>query len=96
MSYDPREMALDAIRGARPPAHSGLKDFVSVEGVHALAAALEKAAGTASQESQIEVLSKERDDLQEEVDNLREDLTQAENDLKEADAKIAGAVECLQ
>lgn len=42
-SYDPRQMAQDALRLAEPPAHSGLKSFVSEDGVIALAAALEVA-----------------------------------------------------
>lgn len=95
-TYDPREMALDAIRGAKPPAHSGLQDFGSSEGVHALATALEDAVGTGSQEEEIERLSKKRDDLQEEVNDLRGDLKQAESDLKDANAKIGGAIGCLQ
>lgn len=42
-SYDPRQMAQDALRLVEPPAHSGLKSFVSEEGVVALAAELETA-----------------------------------------------------
>lgn len=95
-SYDPREMASDALRGARPPAHSGLKDFVTPEGVHALAAALEDAVGTKSQDEKIESLKKERDDLQSDVDDLEDKLKKSQGDLRAASAKITEALECLQ
>lgn len=42
-SYDPRQMAQDALRLAEPPSYSGLKSFVSEEGVIALATKLEAA-----------------------------------------------------
>lgn len=95
-TYDPREMASDAIRGAAPPAYSGIKDFVSTEGVHALATALEESVGTESQEKRIEALEKERDDLIEETNGLRADLAQAQDDLKDANKKIQEALECLR
>lgn len=83
-TYDPREMALDAMRGATPPPYSGIKDFVSAEGVYALATALEESIGTENQEEEIERLTKERDDLQEDANTLQSDLAQARTDLKDA------------
>jgi hypothetical protein len=43
MTYDPHQMALDALRLATPPLHTGIKSFVSEEGVIMLATALEEA-----------------------------------------------------
>lgn len=42
-TYSPQQMATDALIGADPPLYSGLKSFVSDEGVLALAEALQQA-----------------------------------------------------
>lgn len=42
-SYDPRQMAQDALRLVEPPAHAGFRSFTSSDGVIALATALETA-----------------------------------------------------
>jgi SMC interacting uncharacterized protein involved in chromosome segregation len=91
-TYDARQMAKDALAGAPPPAYSGIKEFISAEGVYALATALEE--NLDHQEGRFK-LEEARDDLQEEVNSLTEKLKQIESDLESANAKIGEARECL-
>lgn len=75
-TYDPRQMAKDALVLATPPTYSGIKSFVSEEGVIALAKELEGALdqldATEGQDKQISVLEETVQDQADTISNLKE------------------------
>jgi hypothetical protein len=91
-TYDPRQMAKDALVLAPPPAYSGIKDFVSAEGVYALATALEENLDLQDARFKVE---EERDDLQQEVVDLNIQIGALKADLEDANKRIGEARECL-
>ncbi len=72
---DPRQMATDALTLATPPAHSGIKTFISEEGVHALATALEAALDEVTSaeldQDKISKLEEEKAELEEVVADMK-------------------------
>lgn len=70
-SYDPRQIAKDALVLAAPPAHSGIKSFVSEDGVILLATELESALERAeASEGQDVKISDLEETVQEQADAI--------------------------
>lgn len=91
-TYDPKQMAIDALSGAEPPPHSGLKSFQGEEGVRALATALEVALD--GSDEKIKELTDEADSLQNELDAATSKLDKT-RDFLENEELTEDAVEKL-
>lgn len=85
-TYDPKQMAQDALRVADPPPHSGLKSFVSEEGVIALATALEVALDEAES---LRGLTEKISDLEETVDDQAATIEALKEKTKDFADKVA-------
>lgn len=87
-TYNPKQMVIDALVLATPPAHSGLKSFVSEEGVIALATELETALDMVSYaEGQDKKIAELEDTIQTQADDIE--------DLKKITKEFAEKVERL-